>query len=117
MMGEPEKPEHWDEVNALAGTIIAWHDAIKKFCEPLSDEKIRALAEIFEHDSEPGEKWFGGSNNFTMPIYAEMAQQLRAELGVRHIFRRWEELGRPDYYCVHCDGACKPEHLAELKES
>ncbi len=102
--------EENNDLNAVAATVIAWHDSIRKLVETWTDERIKTLIVECEREALPDK-----TKNFHMPIYSEIAKQLRNELAIRRAFGRMREQGA-ESYCFHCDGLCTPEHLAELKE-
>jgi hypothetical protein len=105
--------EH-DAFEKLAEQLIYFHDALRKIATPLSDDNIRALVVKCRREAHPQP---GDSHNFEMPDWDRIADQLEAELGVRHWFRRaaeHEAKTGSKYYCAHCDGDCTPEHIAEM---
>ena len=90
--------------NKIAEAYLAFQDAIKQVCDPLSDQDILELAREYRTDAKPNE-----SHTFPMPIYDEIAGTLEAEVGIRYVFKQAEEYMQrtgEGFYCVACGGAC-----------
>lgn len=101
-------------IEKLAECKLAFHDAIVNVVEDLPDEDFAPLVAACRRHSLPG-----GHANFPMPEWEEIAQIIQAELDMRRVMRKAEkymsETGTK-YYCLHCDGTCTPEHLAEYED-
>ncbi|HEV3193838.1 MAG TPA: hypothetical protein VGY54_25205 [Polyangiaceae bacterium] len=99
-------------VEKLAAEMIAYHDRLRTIVEGLTDENVVDLIVECRREARPTE-----SHNFSMPEWDLIADQLESELRLRRLFRRakeHEEKTGSTYYCMRCDGDCKPEHLAEI---
>jgi len=99
-------------IEALAKTTNDWREAIHVVAQQLSDEDLLLVVKECERLSQPT-----SSRNFPMLSWAEIEKTLRFERALREIDRKaskyMAETGAT-VYCVHCEGACTPEHLAEL---
>ena len=100
-------------IEKLAAEIVGYHDRLRAVVKDLPDEDVVKLVQACKRNAQPNE-----THNFHMPVWDAVAEQIENELHVRSIFRRAEEhekkTGSP--YCVHCDGDCTPEHIAEMKD-
>ena len=96
----------------LAKVTLEWHDAIRGVVEPLTDDELLALVQECRRLAEPTEE-----RNFPMPEWGLIAHIIESEYGTRTMLKKavahMEATGE-GVYCVHCGGACTPEHLAEL---
>jgi hypothetical protein len=119
--GTADKPEdplylHFEQ---LAGFMIEMNDKIAESVKDLPDEEVLRLAEICDKESEPGQDPFGQgvTKNFPSPEWARVGKRLRYEVALRRQYRAAEEYMTrtgEKVYCVHCGGACKPEHYGQL---
>ena len=108
-----------DKFEALAQCAIDFKDAVARVAQGLPDDEVLRLAELARKNGFSGEDVFGRgySKNFSIPIWEEIAQALRSEVGMRRIVcdaEAYMERTGATVYCVHCKGACRPEHQAEL---
>jgi len=104
----------YDIFQKLAESLIALDQRIEKIVKPLTDDEIREVVAACRKESQPG-----GSKNFAMPEWNLVADKIEHELRMRHFFRRAEEHEKATgskNYCLHCDGDCTPEHIAEMDD-
>jgi hypothetical protein len=98
----------------LAKQLVEFHWRLEQVVKDVPDDDVRALIAKCRREASPLP---GDSHNFPMPEWDRVADLLEAELGVRCLFRRATEHKAKtgsDWYCAHCDGACTPEHIAEM---
>jgi hypothetical protein len=96
----------------LAKAAIEYHDNIRAIVQPLSDEDLLVLVKECRRLAEPTD-----TRNFAMPEWDLIAGIIATEHATRVSMKKateYMEATGETSYCVHCGGACTPEHLAEL---
>jgi hypothetical protein len=87
----------------IAGLFIDFGKRIETLAEGLSDEDILTLSRDCASKDEA--------------FWKIASEYLLMEIGVRVAFRNaqayFEKTGA-SFYCLHCGGACTPEHIAEM---
>lgn len=105
-----------DLMERVAIALLETRTAVEVIVKDLSDEDASELAQTCRREAHPEP---GDSHNFEMPEYDHVAELIEGELRIRRFFRRAAEYetetGRRDY-CTICDGACTPDHRAEMEE-
>jgi len=98
----------------LAQEMLDYRDRLRAVVKELSDDDVSLLVAECRRAAQPDD-----TKSFATPEWDEVAEQLTTELGYRHVFRRakeHQEATGSGFYCVHCDGDCTPEHIAESTE-
>lgn len=88
----------------IAEAFLDFDKRIEAIAEGLTDEEILQLSrECAVLDDSA--------------LWKAASEQLLMEIGVRAAFRAadayFKETGA-SFYCLHCRGACTPEHIAEM---
>lgn len=99
----------------LAKSVLDWHESIRKILGPLPDEDLPSLAEECRRTSQPT-----ADRTFPMPVWNLIAEVIDTEHAMRVSFKRavaYMEKTGEGVYCIHCDGACTPEHRADFEDS
>lgn len=98
--------------NQLATVAIEFHDGIRKVVQDIPDAELPLLVQECRKLAEPT-----SDRSFPMPEWNIIASIIDTEHRNRLLHeeaRAYMEKTGATVYCPKCNGACTPEHLAEL---